>query len=339
MPMGSSGIIESMNSEFAGHWQDTIDTMRQQPTLSELRGRVYKGSGGRSTGAPVRPPVEIGNVFARKIARPAAVYGTWLAVRLGLSANQVTILALIANLAAALAIATGTRAGFVAGALLAQLAYWLDHVDGQVARWNGTACLTGVYFDYLMHHVATLAIGFALGFALAVRTGSVGWTAGGFLVATGWHFLGLQNDCRYKAFFQRLKVETATYRVVGGSGGRPGPPAAWPRRGYRVLTWPAYKMCEPHAVLMTLAVLTMVAITSDRGFLWCLKSYVLSMALGSPLLAAARIGRAIRRGVPDEEFGRWFREKEPGPSCREGPEGMPEPDRPGPGLSVARSPG
>ncbi len=67
-------------------------------------------------------------------------------------------------------------------------------------RWRGTACLSGVYFDYLMHHASTLSLGFALGFALAVRNGQVGWTIAGFVVAVGWHFLSLQNDCRYKAF-------------------------------------------------------------------------------------------------------------------------------------------
>ena len=53
--------------------------------------------------------------------------------------------------------------------------------------------------------------------------------------ARGWTLLGLHNDCRYKAFFQRLKAATASYRVDGGSGGRPRPPAPWPRRGLAAL--------------------------------------------------------------------------------------------------------
>ena len=91
-------------------------------------------------------------------ARPAAVHGTWLAVRLGLSAHQVTLAALATGLLAAGAIGGGTRAGFVAGALLNLLAFWLDRVDGQVARWRGTAGLDGVYLDYLMHHAHALVL-------------------------------------------------------------------------------------------------------------------------------------------------------------------------------------
>src|SRR5262245_11141897 len=135
-------------------------TGHARPTLDELRSRVQKDR-----------HREIGNWLARQVARPSAIYGTWLAVRWGLSAHQVTLTALSASGAAAVALATGSRAGFVAGVALAHLAFWLDHVDGQVARWRGTASLDGVYFDYLMHHVANLGLGFGLGYGLAARTG------------------------------------------------------------------------------------------------------------------------------------------------------------------------
>src|SRR6185437_7062675 len=100
--------------------------MNDAPTLAQLRARVHK-----------ERHREIGNVLARRVARPSAVYGTWLAVRLGLSAHQVTMAALLASAVATLALMTGERGGFVAGIVLAHLAFWLDHVDGQIARWRG----------------------------------------------------------------------------------------------------------------------------------------------------------------------------------------------------------
>ena len=57
------------------------------PTLAELRARVQKDR-----------HREIGNWLARRVARPTAVYGSWLAIRLGLSAHQVTLLALLSSL-------------------------------------------------------------------------------------------------------------------------------------------------------------------------------------------------------------------------------------------------
>jgi hypothetical protein len=268
----------------------------ETPTLAELRARVHKDR-----------HREIGNWLATRCARPAAVYGTWVAVRLGLSAHQVTFASLATSMAGALALGTGARGGFVAGVLLAHLAFWLDRVDGQVARWRGTASLSGVYIDYLMHHTANLALGFALGYGLAARTGDVRWAIAGFTMATGWALLNLHNDCRYKAFFQRLKRETAQFLVKGGSGGRPAPPNPWPRSGWGVLTWPAFKACEPHVVLLGLSGLACCALTAPALWLRLWQTSALTMSLLAPLLAAARIARSVARRSVDAEFDLWFR--------------------------------
>jgi hypothetical protein len=257
---------------------------------------------------------EIGNWLARRWARPSAVYGTWVAIRLGLSANQLTCGALLVSLAAACAIGTGERWSFVGGVLLALLSFWLDHVDGQVARWRGTASLDGVYLDYLMHHAANQALGFALGYGLAARTGDARWTIAGFALAGGWTLLGLHNDCRYKAFFQRLKTARGCYRVVGGGGGRPQPPAPWPRRGLGAITWPAYKACEIHVVLLVLTGLAVLAVAAPVLWAGFWRAWVGLLAVLTPLLGVARATRLVMRRSVEAEFARWFQPIEPGPT-------------------------
>ena len=179
--------------------------------------------------------------------------------------------------------------------MLAHLGFWLDHVDGQVARWRGTVSLDGVYLDYLMHHAANLALGFALGYGLAARSGDTRWTIAGFAIAAGWALLSLHNDCRYKAFFQRLKSATGSYRVDGGGGGRPQPPAPWPRRGRAAITWPAYKLCEIHVVLMGLTALAVLAIASPAVWTAHWRAGALLMAVLAPVLGIGRIARSVSR--------------------------------------------
>jgi hypothetical protein len=222
----------------------------------------------------------------------------------------VTLAALAASLGGAVAIGTGSRAGFVLGVALAHLGFWLDHVDGQVARWRGTACLDGVYLDYVMHHTAGLALGFSLGFGLANRSGQPAWALAGFTIAGGWALLGLHNDCRYKSFFQRLKSSCGTYLVAGGSGSRPLPPASWPTHGPGLLSWPLYKLCEPHVILMILTVLAVLAGVRPAVWLVSWRSGALLMAVLAPLLGAARIARSVTRGLAEAEFSRWFRPTE-----------------------------
>ncbi len=272
-----------------------------RPTLDTLRTRVHKDR-----------HREIGNWLARRLGRPSAVYGTWLAVRLGVSAHQVTLGALAVAIASALAIGTGSRAGFVVGVGLAYMAFWLDHVDGQVARWRGTSSLDGVYFDYLMHHVIALTQGFALGYGLAAKTGDLRWAIAGFAIALGWTFLGLHNDCRYKAAFQRLKCEARSFRVDGGSGGRPAPPVGWPRSGRGRWTWPLYKICEPHVILLGLAVLASFATFAPVVWLASWRIGMLGMAALAPTLAFGRAARSVLRGSAEDEFARWFRPIEVG---------------------------
>jgi hypothetical protein len=269
--------------------------MTERPTLAELRARVQKDR-----------HREIGNWPARRWARPSAVYGTWAAVRLGLSAHQVTLAALVVAVASAACFARGTAGCFVLGAALGWLGFWLDHVDGQVARWRRTDGLDGVFLDYIMHHVQTLTLGFGLGHGLASRFRDPSWSLAGFAVAVGWEILSLQNDCRYKAFFQRLKRETGSFRVEGGAGGRPAPPARWPRRGIAAITWPACKLCELHMVLTATLLLAALAVAAPQGWLAAWRVYVLTMAAIAPALAAGRVARAVRRGSVSEEFKRWF---------------------------------
>jgi hypothetical protein len=271
-------------------------SLRERPSLSALESRVHKAR-----------HREIGSWLARRVGRPAAVYGTWLALRLGISAHQVTVAALCANMAAALVLASGTRGGFIAGVGLALLAFWLDHVDGQVARWRGSVSLSGVYLDYLMHHAATLGLGFALGYGLAARTGDLRWAAAGFTAALGLTGLSLHNDCRYKAFFQRLKRETGSFRVDGGSGGRPAPAAPWPRRGLGALSWPLLKACEPHSLLIELAALAMLAVVAPPLWLALWRNGVRALAVVAPVLAIARAAKAVACGAADQEFDHWFR--------------------------------
>jgi hypothetical protein len=270
--------------------------MSRWPTVTELKASVQKDRHRK-----------IGNWLARHVARPTAVYGCWLAIRLGLSAHQVTLAALCASLGAAVMIGTGKRSFFVVGVMLAHLGFWLDHVDGQVARWRKTVSLDGVYLDYLMHHAANLALGFALGYGLATRTGEMRWTIAGFSIAAGWALLSLHNDCRYKAFFQRLKSNTRSYRIDSGAGGKPRPPAPWPRRGHGVITWPAYKLCEAHIVLIGLTVFAVLAVALPTLWLGLWRAGVLLLAVLAPVLGIGRVARSVSRGTVESEFARWFR--------------------------------
>ena len=104
--------------------------------------------------------------YSRYIARWAA--------RLGLTPNQVTLSSLCVGMLAAASFGTGERSGLVAGAILLQVAFALDCVDGQLARYARTFTSFGAWLDSVFDRLkewlvfAGLAIGSTRGFGVDV---------------------------------------------------------------------------------------------------------------------------------------------------------------------------
>jgi phosphatidylglycerophosphate synthase len=112
--------------------------------------------------------------YSRHIARWAA--------RRGLRPNLVTTVSLLVGVLAAVAFAAGDRAGLVAGAILLQLAFTLDCVDGQLARYTRQFSKLGAWLDSIFDRAKEYAVyaGLAIGSAHA---GDPVWVLAGAALA------------------------------------------------------------------------------------------------------------------------------------------------------------
>jgi hypothetical protein len=116
--------------------------------------------------------------FTTFFVSPYSKYIARWAARRGLTPNQVTTVSLFIGLAAAAAFATGERLGLIAGAVLLQLAFTTDCVDGQLARYTRTFSKFGAWLDSIFDRTkeylafAGLAIG-------ASRAGDPVWLLAG----------------------------------------------------------------------------------------------------------------------------------------------------------------
>jgi phosphatidylglycerophosphate synthase len=108
--------------------------------------------------------------YSRYIAR-------WAAHR-GWTPNGVTTLSVGIGFLSAAAFAPGERWGLVLGALLLQLAFTFDCVDGQLARYTRTFTKLGAWLDSIFDRTKEYAVfaGLAIG---ASRTGSDVWVLAG----------------------------------------------------------------------------------------------------------------------------------------------------------------
>jgi phosphatidylglycerophosphate synthase len=88
----------------------------------------------------------------------------WLA-RLGVTPNQVTIFSLLVAVGAAAVCTTGSRLGYVLGALLFHLSFALDCIDGDLARYSLRYTRLGAFLDATFDRLKEYALyaGLAIG--------------------------------------------------------------------------------------------------------------------------------------------------------------------------------
>ena len=125
---------------------------RWQSDAPPLTVAALKASGRKGGRASSEDPYWI----SRYIYRHVTIYFTWAAARLGLTPNVVTLISGLAMFAAALCYAAPDRWLWLVGALLVQLYFILDHVDGELARYrhqvlNRNTGMAGDYYDTCCH--------------------------------------------------------------------------------------------------------------------------------------------------------------------------------------------
>jgi len=105
------------------------------------------------------------SLWIRFVLRPLSVPVAWAFLRLGLSANHVSYLAVLVSLIAAILMGTGNRNVVIFGALLFNCFALLDCVDGNIARVRKQASPYGAFMDALGGYVAFACVLPAAGIA------------------------------------------------------------------------------------------------------------------------------------------------------------------------------
>lgn len=248
----------------------------------------------------------LGTWMARRIARPAALRVTWLVAPWGVTANMATLAAWAAAFGAAACLAWGSALGWLLAAVMLQLWYLLDHVDGQLARLRGTASLDGVQLDYLMHHTVNLLVPAGAGFGMFAATAKTEWLFAGFAWGVGLLLVTLHHDARYKAFVERLKRVRGRLEVLGGGPYRDETPPRVPRGPLRLPAWIARKSCEMHVAMNVIAVIALLQWLPGGGGFFAARAYLAAMAAAAPAVAVWSLARSQHRQWAEQEFAAWY---------------------------------
>jgi phosphatidylglycerophosphate synthase len=131
-----------------------------------------------------------------RLNRFVSIYATFVALALGVSANVLTVLSILAGLAGAVLLAWPAYQANLGGVTLLYVSFLLDQVDGEVARYHRTT-VTGAYLDEIRHVVIYASPVFALSVQLLLARPSGLMAAAGFAAAISLIILRFNTNAHY----------------------------------------------------------------------------------------------------------------------------------------------
>ena len=179
------------------------------PAPAPVTLRLLKQVARKGGAASAEDPFWLSRLFYRKFT----IYFTWLCIKLGISSNAATFLSGLAIFSAAVCYVMPSKWAWLAGALLVQLYFILDHVDGELARYETVhlgrtdAGTSGLFYDTCCH-AGELALIAGIGLRLFAVMGQAWWVA---LVVLLVYFPGnimpWQRYCEAVVAYARKHVE------------------------------------------------------------------------------------------------------------------------------------
>lgn len=150
-------------------------------------------------------PEERQGAYGYYFIRPLSLYVTYFALRLGLTANHVTVLQTLAGVAGAVLLAFPAPLMRLLGVLLLQFGFVLDNVDGEVARFCKQVSVTGKFLDVVGHEIVIPFMFFGLGIGTYFQLGRFEAIVFGFLA--GFFSLRFDVSAMYHEAAQLLETK------------------------------------------------------------------------------------------------------------------------------------
>lgn len=244
---------------------------------------------------------EDGNWMVRHLLRDAALPITWLLLHTPITANQVTLFSLLVGLFGISLFASFSPTSFLIGTLLLQFWYLLDHVDGQIARYRKSSCLSGRFFDFTTHHIIHGTVFFSLGFYLFRKTGISFWVIWGFLTSLAMILFNLITDTKYKTFLEAVDNKGAFEFTRRQS-------EKAPVSGGRTVFSFFHKTLEMHVLMNLLTLAALFEVFAKEAFDFRLIGF-LFYGVTVPLITTAKIYHLISHKKVDDEFRILFKER------------------------------
>jgi len=246
-------------------------------------------------------------IYPRYVTHKISIRIVKLLLHTSISPNQITLLSIVIGIISSIMFAVAVPAYFLAGALILELYYIIDAVDGQLARYKKLSSMTGGYFDYVSNYIVHPCVFFCIGLGLIRYSENILPIVFAFSASMSVTLISVFSECKYNVFVSALK-EASSVKIKKTVGERKN---AQKLSLLRYLFSLLHKLCT-YPTIMNIIVLVAIFNLFIPGFKVASYEFnlpyilVVFYGLSCPLVFFAKLAYSVKTGSVDKEFSEVF---------------------------------
>ncbi len=252
------------------------------------------------------------NVYMRYVCRFLSIYGTRLVLPTKITANQVSVAMIAMGFISNFCFLASSKFMFALGAILLQVWYLIDCMDGEVARYRHyketgrvvidkrESSLTGLYYDMINHYIVNFLVPSCIGFGIFQATRNPMWILTGLLGALAQVLMLAMHDTKCRAILAHLKKYSRVEPVAEKAG-----EAAPKERSPAHIAFMTLHYTMTYPSVMNLTGIAAILNVFTPGFDWRAPALIY-ISLGTTVVAAVLITRNLKNKLVDKELRTSF---------------------------------
>jgi len=264
-------------------------------SIEELKKICFKGN---YEGLPIYP---------RYVTHKISIRIVKLLLHSSITPNQITLLSIVVGIISSIMFAVAIPVYFLAGALILELYYVIDAVDGQLARYKKLSSMTGGYFDYVSNYIVHPCVFFCIGLGLVRHSGDILPIVFAFSASVSVSLISVFSECKYNVFVSAIKNASSVKVKKVTEEGKSEVKLPFPRYLFSLL----HKLCTYPTIMNIIVLVSVLNMffpeTKIATFEFSLP-YILVIfyGLSCPLVFFAKLAYVIKTRGVEKEFSEVF---------------------------------
>jgi len=246
-------------------------------------------------------------IYPRYVTHKISIRIVKLLLHSSITPNQITLLSIVVGIISSIMFAVAIPVYFLAGALILELYYVIDAVDGQLARYKKLSSMTGGYFDYVSNYIVHPCVFFCIGLGLVRHSGDILPIVFAFSASVSVSLISVFSECKYNVFVSAIKNASSVKVKKVTEEGKSEVKLPFPRYLFSLL----HKLCTYPTIMNIIVLVSVLNMffpeTKIATFEFSLP-YILVIfyGLSCPLVFFAKLAYTIKTRGVEKEFSEVF---------------------------------